>query len=68
MPVGDGCRELEILLDQQNSEYLRLQRRDGFADLLDDHRRQSPGRLVKQQQPGAGAQNSRHRQHLLFDA
>ena len=45
-----------------------LQRADGLADLLDDHRRQPLGRLVEQQQPRAGAQDAADRQHLLLAA
>src|SRR5207244_13208901 len=60
--------EAKILLDQQNGEGLRLERADGLADLLDDDRRETLGRLVEQQQPRAGAQNPGDRQHLLLAA
>src|SRR5947209_655608 len=48
--VGDGRREMEILLDQQDGEALRLQPRDGAPDLLHDDGREAFGRLVQHQQ------------------
>jgi hypothetical protein len=47
---------------------LLLELADHFAQLLHDHRRQAFGDLVEQQQLGAGAQDARHRQHLLLAA
>ena len=38
------------------------------ADLLHDHRREPLGRLVEQEQVGAGAQDAADRQHLLLAA
>src|SRR6266849_7107927 len=66
--VRDGRGEVKILLDQENGEALRLERADGLADLLDDDRRETLGRLVEQQEPGAGAQDAGDRQHLLLAA
>src|SRR5215467_11510594 len=66
--VRDRRREPEILLDQQDREALALQLRDRAADLLDDHRRETFGRLVEQQQPRAGAQDAADREHLLLAA
>src|SRR5436190_22657121 len=66
--IRDRRSEAEILLDQQDGETLRLQPRDGLADLLDDDGRQSLGRLVQHQEPGAGAQDSRNCEHLLLAA
>src|SRR4029077_9035432 len=60
--------EMEILLDQENGESLRLEHSDRASDLLDDDRGQSFGRLVEQQQPRAGAQDAADRQHLLLAA
>ncbi len=60
--------ETEILLHQENCEALLLEHPDGLADLLDDHRSQSLGRLVEQEQVGAGAQDAADRQHLLLAA
>src|SRR3954447_21611716 len=48
MPVGDGRRKPEILLDQKDSEAFRLQGTDHRTDLLYDDRRQPLGRLVEQ--------------------
>src|SRR6266568_6398274 len=45
--VRDGRGEVKILLDQENGEALRLERADGLADLLDDDRRETLGRLVE---------------------
>src|SRR6266446_4465822 len=46
--VRDRRGEMEILLDQHDGEALRLEGPDGAADLLDDHRRQTLGWLIKQ--------------------
>src|ERR1700693_3973927 len=45
--VGHPGRKAEILLDQQDRESLGLEPLDRRADLLDDHRRQSLGRLIQ---------------------
>ena len=66
--VGDGGGEAEILLDQQDGEAAALERADHLADALHDHRREALGRLVEQQQVGAGAQDAADRQHLLLAA
>src|SRR6266702_4665583 len=66
--VRDGRGEVKILLDQENGEALRLERADGLADLLDDDRRETLGRLVEQQEPRPGAQDAGDRQHLLLAA
>src|SRR5437773_3718304 len=68
VPVGNRRCEAEILLDQQNRETLAFEPRDRASDLLDDHRRQTFGRLVQQQQPRAGAQYPADREHLLLTA
>src|SRR5436190_14310678 len=66
--IRDRRGEAEILLDQEDGETLRLQPRDGLADLLDDDGREPLGRLVQHQEPRAGAQDSRDREHLLLAA
>src|SRR3979409_1507001 len=66
--VRDSSCEREILLDQKDGETFLLEPRDGVADLLDDDGSQPLGRLVQHQEPGAGAQNSCDRQHLLLAA
>ena len=45
--VGDGGSEPEILFDQKDGKALRLEPRDGVADLLDDDGRQPFGRLIQ---------------------
>ena len=66
--VGHGGGEMEVLLDQQDGEAAALELADDLADALHDHRRQPLGRLVEQQQVGAGAQDAADRQHLLLAA
>src|SRR5665213_497226 len=68
MAIGNQCGETEILLDQQDREPARLEPGDRMPDLLDDHWRQSLGRLVEQQQPRAGAQDAADGEHLLLAA
>jgi hypothetical protein len=68
VPIRDSGREAEILFDEQDSESLRLQFCDRAADLLDDHRSEAFGRLVKEQEPRAGAQYAADREHLLLAA
>src|SRR5207237_7217737 len=62
MTVGDRRGEAEILLDQQHRKTLCLQRADQIANLLNDDRGKPLGRLVEQQQAGAGAQDAADRQ------
>src|SRR4051812_15085062 len=64
--VGHRLGEAEVLFHEQHREPALLDLAHGAADLLHDHRRQSFGRLVQEQQLGAGAQDARDRQHLLF--
>src|SRR5438477_1000657 len=66
--VGHGRREVEVLLDQQDGEALLLEAGDGAADLLDDDGRQPLGRLVEQEEAGAGAKDAPDGQHLLLAA
>src|SRR5207237_6461767 len=61
-------REMEILLDQQYREPLRLELGDGSADRLNDDRGEPLGGFIEQQQPRAGAQYAPDRQHLLLTA
>ena len=46
--VGNGSGEAEVLFDQKDGETLLLQRPNGIADLLNDNRRKSFGRLIEQ--------------------
>src|SRR5262245_39632638 len=66
--VGDGCGKMKVLLDQDHGEARLLEAGDGAGDLLDDHRCQPFGRLVEQQEAGAGPEDAADRQHLLFAA
>src|SRR5215472_4668146 len=68
VPVGDGSREPEVLLDQQDREALLLELADGAADLLHDHRRESLGRLVEHEELRAGAEDPPDGEHLLLAA
>src|SRR5438105_15708716 len=47
--VGEGEGELDVLLDQKNRLAFMLQAQERAADLRDDQRRKSFGRLVHQQ-------------------
>src|SRR5258708_2399720 len=60
--------EAKILLDQQDGEALLLEQADGLADLLDDDGREALGRLVEQEETGAGAQDAADSEHLLLAA
>ncbi len=66
--VGHRRGEAEVLFHEQDGEALLAQHADGIADLLHDDRRQALGRLVEQQQLGAGAQDAGDGQHLLLAA
>src|SRR5882724_10476862 len=66
--VRHGCGEPEVLLDQKDGEPFILETFDGLADLLDDDRRETFGRLVQHQKSRAGAQDSCDGQHLLLAA
>ncbi|MNV46478.1 hypothetical protein D3C71_1383110 [compost metagenome] len=60
--------EAEVLLDQHGGVAALFQLPDHAAQRLHDDGRQAFGDFVQQQQAGAGAQDARHRQHLLFAA
>src|SRR6516165_12369513 len=66
--VRNSRSEAKILLDQQNGETLLLERADGVADLLNDHRTQALGRLVEEHEAGARAQDAGDGKHLLLTA
>src|SRR5580700_8777207 len=66
--VGHRSREAEVLLDQQDREALCFQATHRRPDLLHDDRGQTLGRLVQQQEPGAGAKDAADGQHLLLAA
>src|SRR5690349_11960384 len=66
--IGKRCGEAEILFDEKDRKPLPFERADDAPDLLDDDRGEPLGRLVEQQEPGAGAQDAADRQHLLLAA
>src|SRR5436190_2527069 len=66
--VGHRLREAEVLLDQQDGKAFLLEARDGAADLLHDHRRESLGRLIEHQEARPRAQDATDGEHLLLAA
>ncbi len=66
--VGDGEGHGGVLLHQQHRGALPVDLGDDLADLPDDPRRQTEGRLVEQQQLRAGHQRPADGQHLLLAA
>src|SRR6478735_4404460 len=58
----------EVLLHEKDRESALFELADHHSDLLHDHRGQSFGRLVEQQEIGAGPQDACDREHLLFAA
>src|SRR5918993_60206 len=66
--IRNSRGETEILLNQQDGESLSLEGADGVSDLLNDHRGKALGRLVQQQEPRSGPQNTPDGEHLLFAA
>src|SRR5262249_3092546 len=61
-------RQPEILLDEQDRLAFAAQRADRVCHHFDNHRRQSFGRLVHQQEPRVRKQSARDRQHRLLAA
>src|SRR6516162_7304550 len=60
--------EAKILLDQEDGETLLLEHADGLADLLDDDRGKTLGRLIEEKEPRARAQDAADGEHLLLAA
>src|SRR4030095_1390831 len=60
--------EAKILLDQEDGETLLLEHSDGLADLLDDDRGKTLGRLVEEEEASARAQDAADGEHLLLAA
>src|SRR5215471_9934441 len=60
--------EAKILLDQEDGETLLLEHADGLADLLDDDRGKTLGRLVEEKKPRTRAQDAPNGEHLLLAA
>src|SRR4051794_41499583 len=68
MAVRDGLGEAEVLLDEEDRVALALEARERVPDLLNDDGRQALGRLVEEDQLGAGAQDAPDGEHLLLAA
>ncbi len=68
MAVRQRRGKAKVLLHQEDGEALLLQRADEGADLLHDDRGQTLGRLVQQQELGAGPEDAADGEHLLLAA
>ncbi len=66
--IGQLERLVGVLLDQEDGYAISAQLFDDVEDLLNDDRRQSQRRLVKQQQLGLAHQCTGNGEHLLFAA
>jgi hypothetical protein len=55
-----------ILFDELYGDALLADPLDGLEDQVDEHRCQSHGRFVEQQEGWISQERSRHSQHLLF--
>ena len=66
--IGERRCKSKILFDHDDCVTLRAQHGDHACKGLNDDRRQAFGNFVEQQEPGAGAQDASHREHLLFAA
>src|SRR5881409_3064948 len=66
--VGEGEREVHVLLGEQDRQPLGLEPTDLRLQVIDHWRRQSFRRLVEQQQLRVAHQGPRDRQHLLLAA
>src|SRR5882672_3177428 len=66
--VGVLQGRMRILLDKQDSCALTFDFIDRFEDRVNDERRESQRRLVKQQQARLGHQRAADGEHLLFTA
>src|SRR2546427_8202998 len=64
--VGEVEGELDVLLDQKNRLAFLLQAQEGAADLRDDQRCKSFGRLIHQQHARVSHQRAADREHLLL--
>src|SRR2546422_9108727 len=66
--VREPPGELHVLLGQENREPAALEGGDVLRERAHDHRREALRRLVQQEEPRAGHQRPRDRQHLLLAA
>src|SRR5499427_3766338 len=60
--------EAKVLLDQEDGETLLREHADSLADLLDDDRGKTLGRLVEEEEPRTRAQDAPNGEHLLLAA
>src|SRR5215510_13046036 len=68
MAIGDANQRVDILVDHQDRQALRLEPGEALPDLSADERRQAFGRLVENEQPRVGHQRPADHQHLLLAA
>ena len=64
--MGTGERLVRVLLDQKDRRALLVDLRDDLEDLLDELRRETHRRLVKQQEARLRHQRPADREHLLL--
>ena len=67
-PVGEGERELHVLLGEQDGQTLALEPRDLLAEVVHDEGGEPLRRLVEQQQLGVAHQRAGDGEHLLLAA
>lgn len=65
---GDLQSAVDVLLDQEHGDPLRVDGPDGLEHLVDHHRSQPEGRLVQQEQARLGHQRPADGKHLLLAA
>src|SRR3990170_633234 len=66
--VGEGHRDLQVVLDEEDRHAGLVDLGQDVADLLDQERGEALGGLVDQQQAGVAHQRPRDREHLLLAA
>jgi hypothetical protein len=64
--VGQGQRDVDALLDEDDRRPLVADGAHDFEELLDDHRRQTEGELVDHEHLRFGKEGHAERQHLLL--
>ena len=66
---GYRSRDADILLNDEDTDFTLFAEADqNFLDLLHNHRRESLGRLVHNEEPRVEKQRARNREHLLLAA
>src|SRR5215470_17390693 len=66
--IGERRRKAQVLLDEDDREAPRVERRESAAERLDDHGREALGDLVEEEQARPGPQDPREGEHLLLPA